>query len=110
MRQIEAWLFADRERLARFLSVASSRIPQDPESLDNPKQTMVNLARQSRRRQIIEDMVPRPNSGRNVGPAYTSRLIEFVQDATNGWNPGVASRLSDSLNRCLRCLHQLVVT
>ena len=47
VRQIEAWLFADRERLARFLSVASSRIPQDPESLDNPKQTMVNLARQS---------------------------------------------------------------
>src|SRR6266851_3917621 len=32
VREVEAWLFADRERLARFLSVAVSRIPLAPEA------------------------------------------------------------------------------
>jgi hypothetical protein len=36
---------------------------------------VVELARYSRRRDIREDMVPRPGSGRSVGAAYTSRLI-----------------------------------
>ena len=77
VRQVEAWLLADRERLAKFLSVSTSRIPHNPESVEHPKNTLVEIARYSRRRDIREDMVPRPGSGRAVGPAYTARLIEF---------------------------------
>src|SRR4029077_6778678 len=29
VRQVESWLLADRERLARFLSVNTSRVPQN---------------------------------------------------------------------------------
>ncbi len=108
VREVEAWLFADRERLARFLGVSFSRIPQKPEVVDDPKRTMVEFAKHSRRREIREDMVPRPGSGRPVGPAYTSRLIEFAMDTRLGWRPAVAARHSDSLNRCLRCLRRLV--
>jgi len=107
IRAIEAWLIADRQHLARFLNVAVAKIPQNPESLLHPKQEMVNLARQSRRRDIYEDMVPRPSGGRSVGPAYASRLIEFVEAGTNGWRPEVATQHSDSLARCLRCLRRL---
>lgn len=92
VREVEAWMMADRERLARFLSISESRIPRDPESLGNPKRQLVNLARNSKKRAIREDMVPRPESGRDVGPAYTSRLIEFMQDERNGWRPGVAAQ------------------
>ena len=79
VRAIEAWLAADRDPLARFLGLALSLVPGDPEAVTHPKRMMVDLARRSRRRDIREDMVPRPGSGRSVGPAYASRLIEFAE-------------------------------
>ena len=105
VREVEAWLLADAERLAGFLGVARSRLPPDPERLADPKTTMVKLARASRRRDIREDMVPRPRSGRQVGPAYSSRLIEF---ASLHWRPDVAAGRADSLKRAMRCLERLV--
>jgi hypothetical protein len=105
VREIEAWLLADRERLARFLSIASGRVPANPEALDDPKLALVNLARHSRRRDIRDDMVPRPSSGREVGPAYTSRVIEFVESQ---WRPEVAAHLADSLRRCRLRLRGLI--
>lgn len=107
VHEVEAWLMADHEQLARFFSIARSRIPQDPEAVDDPKRTMVELAKHSRRRAIREDMVPRPQSGREVGPAYSSRLIEFIEAPDIGWRPDVAAKSSDSLARCLRCLQRL---
>jgi hypothetical protein len=108
VRETEAWLLADRERLAKFLSVGVSRIPLDPERLDSPKSTMVEVARHSRRRGVREDMVPRTGSGRKIGPAYTSLLIEFARDSRQGWRPDVAAKSSDSLKRCMRRLEQLI--
>lgn len=105
VREVEAWFFADRVNLARFLGVPISRIPQAPETLPSPKRAMVELARRSRWREIREDMVPRFSSGRSVGPAYTSRLIEFVETA---WEPQFAERASDSLRRCCNRLSELV--
>ena len=105
VRQVEAWLMADREALAKYLSIAPSRIPAAPESLQNAKVEMVNLARQSRHKDVRADMVPRHGSGRAVGPAYTSRLIEFVN---NHWRPDKAARNADSLRRAINCLQQLV--
>ncbi len=108
VRQIEAWLLGDRERLAGYLSVTASRFPVSPEALENPKRTLVGLARQSRRRATRELMVPTPTSGRKVGPGYTSELIGFVTDRENGWRPDVASRASPSLARCIECLRLVV--
>ena len=104
VREVEAWLLADTQRLAAFLGVSPARVPADPERLDDPKTAMVNLARSSRRRAIQEDMVPREGSGRQVGPAYSSRLIEF---ASSSWRPDVAARRSDSLRRAIDCLRRL---
>jgi hypothetical protein len=104
---VEAWLMADRERLARFLAVNVARIPENVEAVHHPKPAMVEIAKHSRRREIREDMVPRAGSGRVVGPAYTARLIEFVIGAKIGWRPEVAAECSESLKRCLRCLRRL---
>lgn len=108
VREVEAWLLADWEHIAKFLSVPPSSIPHDPEAEANPKQSMVNLAARSKRRDIREDMVPRSGSGRAVGPAYTSRLIEFVNVTQAGWRPEVAAQRCESLQRCLQCLKRLV--
>jgi hypothetical protein len=105
VRTIEAWLLADNQSIARFLSVAVSHVPSFPEMLDDPKQFMVDLAQRSRRRDIRESMVPRPGSGRKVGPLYTSQLIEFVQTK---WKPETAAHKSNSLRRCRKRLHGLV--
>lgn len=105
VRQIEAWLMADPGTLARYLRVARDRIPGDPEALANAKTEMVDLARRSSKRAIREDMVPRPGSGRPVGPAYSSRLMEYVQ---RHWRPSVAAQRADSLRRAIECLERLV--
>jgi hypothetical protein len=108
VRMVESWLLADRDRLAQFLAVPKGRLPANPDSIDNPKQTIVGLAGGSRRRDIRVDMIPRPGSGRSVGPAYTSRLIEFVAGPTAIWQPDAASKASDSLNGCLQRLRRFV--
>lgn len=104
VRGIEAWLMADAEALAPFLSIARGKIPANPEQLGAPKEALVNLARTSRRREIREDMVPREGSGRAVGPAYVSRLIEF---ASSYWQRAKAAHRSDSLRRAISCLDNL---
>ena len=104
VRAVEAWFMADRETLAEFLRVASHRIPTTPEALDDPKGEMVNLARHSRNRGIRKDMVPREESGRRVGPAYTSRLMEYVDGR---WRPEAAAKHAGSLRRAIECVRRL---
>jgi hypothetical protein len=107
VREVEAWLLADSERLAQFLAVPRNAIPANPEALPLPKDAMIQLAQRSRRGYIREDMAPRPGSGRRVGPAYSSRLIEFVGDPARGWRPEIATQSSNSLARCLESLRRL---
>jgi hypothetical protein len=108
VREIEAWLLADRERFASFFRVPLSDVPTDPELLDDPKEVVIELSRRSQSRDIRLDMVPRTGSGRKIGPAYVSRLIEFVSDPQKGWRPERAARSSDSLNRSLTRIRELV--
>jgi hypothetical protein len=105
VREVEAWLMADAETLASYLRIPKSIIPPDPESLPDPKAAIVNLARQSRTRAIRADMVPRPGSRREVGSAYTSRLVEY---ASEFWRPDVAAQRANSLRRAIHCLRRLV--
>jgi len=105
VHQVEAWLMGDAETLARYLSVAQRRIPGDPEALADAKVEMVTLARGARKRAVRQDMVPRQGSGRSVGPAYASRLIEYTE---RHWRPEVAAQRSDSLRRAIACLRRLV--
>jgi hypothetical protein len=105
VRAVEAWLLADADSIAAFLGIARGKVPSDPDGVAAPKQVLVNLARTSRRKVIREEMVPSDKGGRSVGPAYTSRMIEFV---TTEWCPTRAAAHSDSLRRAIACLERLV--
>ncbi len=107
VREIESWLMGDPLRLSSFLGISPGKIPSNPDGLDDPKETMIKLASISRKRDIREDMVPRPGSRRSVGQAYSSRMIEFVNDRKAGWRPAVAARNSVSLDRCLNALRRV---
>jgi len=107
VKEVETWLLADRDGLSEFLQVPVTRVPHDPENIRDPKNEIVRLARISGSHEIREDMIPRPNSSRVIGPAYPSRLIEFVTIFNRRWRPGLAAKRSNSLTRCLRCLERL---
>ncbi len=96
VRAVEAWLMTDPETLATFFRVPQGKVPRHPEQAGDPKTDLVNLARGSRRREIRDDIVPRPESGRRVGPAYSSRLSEYVSAL---WRPEVAANRARSLQR-----------
>ena len=104
VRAAEAWLLADSEAIAAYLSAPLGAVPERPEDLDRPKRSLVHLAQRSRRRAIRDDMVPPPTTLAQVGPGYTSRLIEF---ASERWHPQRAAAQSDSLARCLESLRNL---
>jgi hypothetical protein len=42
VREVEAWLLGDRDRMAQFLGVAPAKIGQVPDSLDDPKRTIID--------------------------------------------------------------------
>lgn len=107
VRAVESWLLADAQRMSKFLGVPLSRIPANPDTLPDPKLTLISLARRSRSRALREDMAPRPESGRTVGPAYVSRLIEFATDMTGGWRTKTAAQASPSLRGCTNRLSLL---
>ncbi len=108
VRELEAWILGDRERIARYLSVPLAQVPASPELLSDPKQVMVGLGRRSNRRSIREDLVPSPGGGQAVGPAYTSRMVEFISDSSRGWRPDVAAANCDSLRRCMQAMTELI--
>ncbi|MGW1814477.1 hypothetical protein ACWCQM_13075 [Streptomyces sp. NPDC002125] len=105
--ELESWLLADREAIADFLGVSVSKVPRNPDSLRDPKQEIINLARKSRRRDIREGLVPRLNSGASVGPTYASDIREF---GLTLWRPRIAAAESPSLARCLQRVEQLATT
>lgn len=104
VHSVEAWLMGDAEALGKFLGIRRRLVPGNPELLPNPKADMVKLIAMSPRRSLREDMLPRTGSGRAVGPAYTSRMSEFVE---GHWRPSVAARNVVSLQRAIQCLCRL---
>ena len=108
VRKVEAWLLADRERFMSFFSVPAQAVPNQPDDLPDPRATLLSAISRSRRTAVRVDMLPRPSSGRTVGAAYTSRLIEFASDSAQGWRPTVAARRSPSFSRCLTRLDSLI--
>ena len=96
--EVESWIMADRRGVADLLAIPLSRIPHDTDTIPHPKEFLVALARRSRKTGLREELVPRPGATSTVGPAYNSRLGEFVR---SDWNIRRASAASNSLKRTL---------
>jgi hypothetical protein len=105
--EVESWLMAHREGFADFAGVSEARVPKEPDLVPNPKQTLVNLCRKSKKTHIRTGMVPKPGSTAQVGPDYNPRLTEFV---CNLWSPVVAARTSPSFRRALESVQKHIET
>ncbi len=104
VREIESWLLADGSGIAHFLGVAENLVPPNPESLDNPKQTLINLTRHSRKRALRDAVLPPFNVSASVGPDYNAVFGEFV---TRYWDIEAAQQRAPSLSRCMTRLKEL---
>ena len=104
-REIESWLLADRTGIARYLGVRRSKVPYNPETLDDPKKALVDVARLSRSGSLKRDIVPDDPTQNDQGPAYTSRLRTFVREH---WDLDAAMGSAPSLQRCVKAVGRLV--
>ena len=103
-RKIESWLIADAGNLALYFGVRWQKVPSNPDSLPDPKQALVNLARQSRLRSIREDVVPEPGSSAPVGKNYVRVMESFIEQH---WDPLGASANSRSLARAINAIQRM---
>ena len=53
-------------------------IPSNPEVIDKPKEFIINLARNSNKRAIREDIPPEIGSKAHIGKNYNGRIKEFI--------------------------------
>ncbi len=102
VREVEAWLLADRDAIARFLDISVTNFPRTPEDLDDPKQELLNIIRRKGHRRLRQDVLPSGTA--HVGPLYNQRLCKFVVDR---WKPERAALNSPSLQRASEALSRL---
>ena len=94
VREVEAWLLADRNGIAFFLHAPVEKVPFSPETEDDPKQSLFSVVRKSRKRRLVEDVVPKP--GAHIGPLYNELMCDF---ALNHWRIEAALENAPSLSR-----------
>lgn len=101
VREIETWLLADFEGLAGFLKLKSKAHTNDVESLRDPKERLLQLARHSPSA-VRRGIVRVDSDGRaRQGPDYNGALGQFVSEV---WDPGNAATYSDSLRRARQAI------
>lgn len=96
VREMEAWLLASRAELARFLRISLARIPTHSDQVVDPKERLINLARQSSSSKLREMMVPRIGTSAQVGVGYVDAVSNFL----NGyWDSDAAAEVSPSFRK-----------
>lgn len=104
VNELESWLMADRRGMADFLDVPLARIPMNPDDEPNPKQSLVVLARSSRRKAIREGIPPPVGHKGPTSPQYLAAMTDFI---LKHWRVEEAMLRSPSLRRCVERLQQL---
>ena len=104
IREVEAWLLADRLGLASYLAVSEECIPHETTRIKDPKRYIARLAARSRRKEIRTDLAREPGTRSKTGPFFAQSLQFFVK---NLWDINVARCHSDSLNRAMIALDKL---
>ncbi|MDO8527054.1 MAG: hypothetical protein Q7T03_05125 [Deltaproteobacteria bacterium] len=107
IREVEAWVLADREKFAQFLGIKVNLIPTDIEAIKDPKATLISLAQRSRFRILREKIVPDISIGAQQGPDYNGALISFLRSE---WRLTTAMNNSPSLKRALNQLRNFKPT
>ena len=104
VREIESWLLADREGLSDFLCISKEKIDRDPEMLLDPKEKIINLAKQSRDNEIKRGIPPKAGAAAKMGLSYNTLLCTFIRDK---WDINQALEISPSLKSTIDIINTL---
>jgi hypothetical protein len=99
--EVEAWLLAHRKAFAEFIGISVDLIPDDLDSVPDPKQLLIDLTKKSRKRYLRDAIVPAKNSTAKVGRDYNGQLIQFVNQ---NWQIELAKVHSRSLERAINAI------
>ncbi|HDX8444990.1 DUF4276 family protein [Aeromonas hydrophila] len=103
--EIESWLLSDKKTLSACLGVNEKIMPVEPDKLINPKQTIINLARKSKLREIKSGLPPATGEKCSIGISYNTVLCDYVN---NYWRVNVAKEYSPSLQKTVDMLSVIV--
>jgi hypothetical protein len=103
VREVEAWVLADRPQFARWLGVAENIVPVAPEACLDPKADLLKLAAKSKYRDLREGLLPKKDGASKVGLEYNDLLCDFVIEQ---WRIQEASQIAPSLERAIRRLRE----
>lgn len=104
VREVEAWLLADKQNFASFARIPLAKLSEAPEDLDDPKQTLLNLVTRYSPASLKQDLVADHGHGPRQGLVYNERLSQFVHAC---WDLKEASMRADSLARTRRRIGEL---
>lgn len=104
VREIESWLLADHEAM-KFLLSNRGKLPNDPDTLQNPKQRLLQLAKLAKR-EVRLDLLSDEGAIASQGIGYNARLGDMVR---NEWSPKRAAVRSSSLRRTIGRLEELAL-
>ena len=74
--EIESWVMADREMLAKWLNCKLNDVPINPDQIIDPKQKIFSLVRHSPRKRLHAAILPHGTA--KQGPEYNATLGQFV--------------------------------
>lgn len=94
VHEVESWLLADNANFSSYLRIPIELVPTAPDTLDDPKAKLIDLARRSRSKELRERLVPRAGSTAKQGPDYNGCLAAFVRES---WSVSTACINSPSL-------------
>lgn len=95
VREVESWLLADHAAMGGFLGLSVDVLPNDPDRLNDPKQSLLTLAQRARR-SVRDDLVVKKGTVASQGLGYNARLCKLVRQ---DWSPNLAAARSPSLAR-----------
>ena len=108
VREVEAWLLADREGFAAFTGAPVTQIPTTPETLADPKATLLHLVNRYGKREQKVGIVRKDGTNLKQGLEYNLQLGQFVADKKQ-WSLERALINANSLSRAYHRLCELSV-
>lgn len=103
VREVEAWLMADREAFAKFIGVSVAKVSREVEVLADPKRELLTIAKSGKRR-IRKALRSEAKSIAVQAPEYNDTLIKFVR---SDWSTERASAQAQSLARARKRIAEL---
>lgn len=104
VREIESWVLADHEAMRKLIGKKGT-LPPEPDTLPDPKQHLLKLAKLAAR-PVRQDLVKEAGAVASQGIGYNQRLTAWI---SSDWSPERASQRSPSLQRTRIRLHELAL-